>query len=127
MSYVCTMFPDNRIREWRKKAKLTQAELGELVGLHQTQIGNLENGGRNLTLDWARRIARVLNVTVADLLDDKDNPDRLSDEERALIHDFRAADEQQQAMIRRVAEPLQSFTPEPVNDGDGRLKPRKVA
>lgn len=127
MTYVCTMFPDNRIREWRKKANLTQAELGELVGLHQTQIGNLENGGRNLTLDWARRIAKVLQVTVADLLDDTDNPDRLTDEERALLHHFRAADEQQQAMIRRVAEPMRPFAGAEIDAAAGRLNPRQVA
>lgn len=106
MSYVVTMFPDNRIRELRKSAGLTQTELGEQVGLHQTQIGNLENGDRNLTFEWARRIAKALGVTVADLLGDGDNPDRLSDHERELVRNYRSASAEQQAMIDRVAEPL---------------------
>lgn len=120
------MFPDNRIREWRKKAGLTQAQLGDRVGLHQTQVGNLENGGRNLTLEWARRIARALDVKVADLLDDNDNPDRLTPEERALLRHYRVADAQQQAMIHRVAEPISDYTAAPAVTGN-RLKSRKVA
>lgn len=116
------MFPDNRIRELRKKAGLTQTELGAKVGLHQTQIGNLENGGRNLTWEWARRIARALDVNLVDLVPDKDNPDRLSDHERELVRRYREADEQQQALIERVAEPLRSFTTAPTEE-----TPRKRA
>lgn len=127
MSYVCAMHPDNRIREWRKKAGLTQAQLGDEVGLHQTQIGNLENGGRNLTLEWARRIAKALQITVADLLDDNDNPDRMTLEERRLLRAYREADPGQQAMIQRVAEPLSGFAHAQPEDKDGRLRPHRAA
>lgn len=106
MTYVINMFPDNRIRVLRKQKHLTQAELGEKVGLHQTQIGNLENAGRNLTFEWARRIAKALDVTLADLLSDADNPDRLSKEESALVGNFRQVDTQQRAMVKRVAQPI---------------------
>lgn len=125
MSYICAMFPDNRIRALRKKAGLTQAELGERVGLHQTQIGNLENGSRNLTLEWARRLAKALDARVIDLLDDNDNPDRLTDEERDLLSHYRAADPAQREMVQRVAEPLQSYSHG--DDPSDRLLPRKVA
>lgn len=119
------MFPDNRIRELRKRAGLTQAELGAKVGLHQTQIGNLENSGRNLNLEWARRIAKALNVTTAELLNDDDNPYRLSDEERELLHNYRAATAEQRAILARVAEPIAPFTGTP--DDDDKLAPRRVA
>ncbi len=99
------MFPDNRIRALRKAAGLTQAELGAAVNLHQTQIGNLENGSRNLTIEWARRIAKVLKVKTVDLLGDEDNPDRLSPDERALLEKYRNADNLQKEMVHRVAEP----------------------
>lgn len=113
MSYVVAMFPDNRIRELRKKAGITQGELGEAVGLHQTQIGKLESAGRNLTFEWARRIAKALKVPLVDLLGEEDNPDRLTPEERALVRQFRQAPAEQQQMVRRVAEPLRGFNPEP--------------
>jgi transcriptional regulator with XRE-family HTH domain len=106
VSYVVQMFPDNRIRELRKKAGLTQHQLGEKVGLHQTQIGNIENGARALTLEWSRRIADALGVKVADLLSEQDNPWRLSNEEQLLLQNFRDAAAAQKALISRVAEPL---------------------
>lgn len=104
------MFPDNRIRELRKKAAMTQADLGRMVGLHQTQIGNIENGARALTFEWARRIASALQVPLADLLGEKDNPYRLTPEEAALISQFRDADSQQRELIQRVAEPISHFS-----------------
>lgn len=113
MSYIFAMFPENRIRELRKKAGLTQSELGARVGLHQTQIGNLENGGRNLTFEWARRIAAALGVSFADILGEQDNPDRLSPEERELVRNFREAAAEQQALIQRVAEPLEPYNAAP--------------
>jgi transcriptional regulator with XRE-family HTH domain len=120
------MFPDNRIREFRKKAGLSQGELGEKVGLHQTHIGNLENGRRELTFEWARRIAKALGVRLVDLLSDQDNPDRLSDEERKIVQGFRAADEAQRTMLKRVAEPI---APDgtPSEDNGGHLKPSRAA
>jgi len=118
MSYVVHMFPDNRIRELRKAAGLTQAELGGKVGLHQTQVGNLENGGRNLTFEWARRIAKALGVRLADLLGDEDNPDRLADDERELVHHYRSADPAQRAMVQRVAEPLPAYNVGEAGDGN---------
>lgn len=113
MAYIFRMFPGNRIRQYRKAAKLTQAALGAKIGVHQTYIGNLENGDRPLTLEHARRIANVFGVTVADLLDDRDNPDRLSDEERALIALHRRASSEQKEMIRRVTEAVIPYRPMP--------------
>lgn len=128
MSYVSIMFPDNRIRALRKKAGMTQAELGKLIGLHQTQVGNLENGGRNLTFEWARRIAKALNVRMVDLLDDNDNPDRLSDDERELVHNYRAIDGQHRVLVQRAAEPISEFKgaepEENSNDRPKRLRPK---
>lgn len=106
MTYIVIMFPDNRIRELRRKKGLSQAQLGAAVGLHQTQIGKLENSGRNLTFEWARRIAKALDVHLADLLDENDNPDRLALEERVLVRDYRKATPEQRRMLKRVAEPL---------------------
>lgn len=106
MAYVLVMFPDNRIREFRKLAKLSQGELGQRVGMHQTMVGNIENGHRSLTLEWARRFAKELGVSVADLLTDEDNPHRLDSGEADLVENYRAASEPQRENIRKVAETL---------------------
>lgn len=110
MAYIYVMHPDNRIREFRKRARLSQDELGRRIGMHQTHVGNIENGTRPLTLDWARRIAKEFGVTVADLLTREDHPLRLEEDERQLIETYRAASEEQKETIRRVTEAVLPFT-----------------
>lgn len=119
------MNPSNRLRELRKKAGLTQTELANLAGVSQAAISQVENDTRPLTLDWMRTFARILDCTAADLLDDSDNPKRLSSEEDELIDHYRSADPAQREMVQRVAEPIGKFRhAEPGND---RLRPRRVA
>lgn len=59
------------IRACRKKAGLTQKQLGHLLGVAQTTIAGWENGSRSLTIDTVRRIAEALNVPVSDLIPDQ--------------------------------------------------------
>lgn len=106
MAYVLAMRPRNRIRELRKAAGLTQIQLASRTGISQPAISQLENDERPLDVDWMRTLAREFGCTPADLLPDEDNPDRLSEEERALLAAFRSAGEQQREMIRRVSEPV---------------------
>ncbi len=48
----------------RKKAKLTQKELAEMVGTSQPAIARLESGEyKNLTLSFLRRVGKALGVT----------------------------------------------------------------
>ena len=111
MAYIYLMHPDNRIRELRKRARMSQAELGRMVGLHQTQVGNIENSQRSLTIEWARRFAKALNVAVADLLVDEDNPYRLDHDEHNLVSTYRHASDDQRRNINRVAEALSEYRP----------------
>lgn len=50
-----------------------------------------------------RSFARELGVKPADLLEDDDNPDRLSDEERELLARFRAASAAKRHDLERIA------------------------
>lgn len=108
MTYVVLMRPPNRIRELRLKRGLSQTVLGERVGLTQGQVGHLENGARNLTLEWMKRIARAMDVSVAELLIDEDNPDRLDPEERQLVEAMRRvagpARQHMKAMAQAIAQ-----------------------
>lgn len=124
MTYIYAMFPDNRIRELRKRKGWSQTQLGEAVGLHQTQIGKLENSGRSLTFEWARRIAAALDVRLVDLLDDNDNPDRLHTEERTMVKQYRRASPEQRRILARIVEPLDTNGNDneapPVDRGHGK-------
>lgn len=58
-----------RVRERRLALGLTQQELADRAGLHRSYIGEIELGRRNVTLKSAAKIAKVLQVDVASLLE----------------------------------------------------------
>jgi transcriptional regulator with XRE-family HTH domain len=61
----------NRIRELRRAAGLTQRDLRDRTGIHIPTLSQLENGHQRIWPGYARRIARALNVTIADLTEAK--------------------------------------------------------
>jgi len=58
-----------RVRGRRLALGLTQQELADRAGLHRSYIGEIELGRRNVTLKSAAKIAKVLQVDVASLLE----------------------------------------------------------
>jgi len=54
------------LRQFRLSAGLTQAELARLAGTSQGQIGRLESGRRNLTVDWIGKLAPLLDKAAED-------------------------------------------------------------
>ena len=66
--------PDNfgeRLRTFRKKSGLTQPELAELIGVHETTIRRWENNYSGKPgMENIKALAKALNVTEQDLLND---------------------------------------------------------
>ena len=58
----------NRLYKLRRKAGLSQAQLGEKVGLSNKAVSKWENGLAKPGLDIVRKLADVLSVTAEDLL-----------------------------------------------------------
>ena len=56
------------IRHHRKKAKLTQEELGELAELNPKYIGEVERTEKTISVDALARVAKALKVPVRDLV-----------------------------------------------------------
>ena len=56
------------IREYRKKAKMTQARLAEEANLSSKDIGEVERMEKGISVDTLVRIARALKVPVRDLV-----------------------------------------------------------
>ena len=108
------MNPGNRIREYRMKAGLTQTELANAVNLSQGQLSNIENEGRNVSLEWLRALAKALRVSVADLLADEDNPGRLSPAEELLVDRYREADASAQDYLLMTAKAVTAAREEKV-------------
>ena len=60
-----------RLRIARQSMGLTLAGVGQQIGMSQSYLSDLERGTlENPTIDTVRRLAGVLNVTVAELIGD---------------------------------------------------------
>lgn len=57
----------NRLRELRRKAGLSQEELGFRAGLHRTYIGSIERAEQNVSLDNIHKIAKAFKVPIYEL------------------------------------------------------------
>lgn len=55
---------NNKLKEFREKAGLTQEELGAILGISQTAISLYETGGRKPDIETARLLAKALNTTL---------------------------------------------------------------
>ncbi len=72
-----TMTPDEsaffqalgaRIAEQRRVQRLTQTQLGELVGVTQQQIASFETGRRRMPISTPPTLAKALGVTIEELI-----------------------------------------------------------
>ena len=62
-----------RIRKFRKKMKITQAELGEKALVEPTNISHIERGATKVSLPTLLKIANSLSVSLDDLVYDSLN------------------------------------------------------
>jgi len=62
----------SRIREKRRQQDLTQETVAYRAEMSRPQLSNLERHGKNITLITLFRIADLLGVHPADLIDDRE-------------------------------------------------------
>ena len=58
----------NRIRELRKKGRLSQQTLAEQIGVFRNTISNWETGYSQISLENAKKVAEYFGVTIDYLL-----------------------------------------------------------
>jgi transcriptional regulator with XRE-family HTH domain len=56
-----------RLASYRKSRHLTQEKLADLVGLHRTYIGFIEQGKRNPSIGNIYKICEALRISIKDL------------------------------------------------------------
>ena len=69
----------HNLRKYRRLGNLSQEKLAELSGLHRTYIGSVERAERNISLDNIERLAKALDVSITDLLQEYDATSDISE------------------------------------------------
>jgi len=58
------------VQKYRSVMKLSQEKLADIASVHRTYIGMIERAEKNITLRNMEKIAKALNVKIADLLEE---------------------------------------------------------
>ena len=91
------MLIGKRIKDLRKKRKLTQAELSDSINIGQSTLANFENGKRTIPVDIVIQLAQFFNVSTDYLLGLSNSPnmreiihgEQLSSEEKEIVDVYR--------------------------------------
>lgn len=97
----------NKIRLLRKSRKMTQADLGELLGLGPGAVGNYERGGADPSLEHLIKMADFFEVSVDYLIgrtDIKNRPDDVIIENDKGITVMEGIDSLQEDVQEKVGE-----------------------
>jgi transcriptional regulator with XRE-family HTH domain len=68
VAYPYRRIVGQNIRNFRKRAHLSQEKLGEKAALSYKYVGEIERGSVNVSLDSLTRIAKALKVGIEDLV-----------------------------------------------------------
>jgi transcriptional regulator with XRE-family HTH domain len=56
-----------RVRELRRKQRISQEGLADIAGVHRTYMGSIERGEKNISLENIVKVARALRVLPKEL------------------------------------------------------------
>lgn len=102
-------FPE-RLRSLRVQKHLSQEELGEIVGLHYTNIGRYERGLSKPNAETLKTLADALGVTGDYLYNGAaENYTRVSFEDRELLRMFQEIEKYSDEEKRTVKDVLDAF------------------
>jgi transcriptional regulator with XRE-family HTH domain len=62
-----------KIRQLRRQRKLTQVELAERIGIHQSDLSRMEQGEYKVGLDTLLKILQTFDLSIGDFFDESPN------------------------------------------------------
>ena len=95
-----------KVRQLRKRKKLTQEQLAELIGTHESHIGRYEKDQSAPSAPALKKLAKVFNVSVDYLLFEKEETSlsvKISDTE--LLEQFEELDkmdDEKRTLVKRI-------------------------
>ena len=73
-----------KIRQLRRQRKLTQVELAEKIGIHQSDLSRMEQGEYKVGLDTLLKILQCFDLSIGDFFDENNRADTVLDRYRSL-------------------------------------------
>lgn len=80
----CMDTPGSRLKALRKKKELSQVQLSALVGIDQSTISDIENGG-GLSAEYMMRLCEALDTTPQYVMRGRPAEDEVIEQIRALV------------------------------------------
>ena len=73
-----------KIRQLRRQRKLTQVELAEKIGIHQSDLSRMEQGEYKVGLDTLLKILQCFDLTIGDFFDETNAANNVFEKYRSL-------------------------------------------
>lgn len=73
-----------KIRQLRRQRKLTQVELAEKIGIHQSDLSRMEQGEYKVGLDTLLKILQTFDLSIGDFFDENNRASSVIDKFRSL-------------------------------------------
>lgn len=73
-----------KIRQLRRQRKLTQVELAERIGIHQSDLSRMEQGEYKVGLDTLLKILQTFDLSIGDFFDESSRSETVIDKFKTL-------------------------------------------
>lgn len=73
-----------KIRQLRRQRKLTQVELAQKVGIHQSDLSRMEQGEYKVGLDTLLKILQTFDLSIGEFFDDSNRTQSVFDKYKSL-------------------------------------------
>src|SRR6188474_21022 len=73
-----------KIRQLRRQKKLTQVELAEKIGIHQSDLSRMEQGEYKVGLDTLLKILQAFDLSIGDFFDESNRTQTVLEKFRNL-------------------------------------------
>lgn len=73
-----------KIRQLRRQRKLTQVELADKIGIHQSDLSRMEQGEYKVGLDTLLRILQTFDLTIGDFFEEDNKTQTMFDKLKTL-------------------------------------------
>lgn len=107
-------FVGRKIRQLRKKHKLTQTELSSRIGVHQSDLSRMEKGEYRVSLDTLFRVLAEFELSMGEFFDET-HQEAVPPQDAQLLRHLRSlSDDAQREIEQFIAfKRSQKGTPEP--------------